>query len=48
MRHSTEAARARSSSHAEANERNRGSDASPEKEAFLHHGVEAKEDDDDL
>ncbi|TNN48662.1 High affinity cationic amino acid transporter 1 [Liparis tanakae] len=48
IRHSTEAARSRSSSNDEANDRNRGSDASPEKEAFLHHGVEAKEDDDDL
>ncbi|XP_034405885.1 high affinity cationic amino acid transporter 1 isoform X2 [Cyclopterus lumpus] len=48
IRHSAEAALARSSSHTEANKRNRDSDASPEKEAFLHHGVDAKEDDDDL
>ncbi|XP_031728591.1 high affinity cationic amino acid transporter 1 isoform X1 [Anarrhichthys ocellatus] len=48
IHHSTEAALARSSPETEMSERNRNSEASLEKEAFLHNGVDAKEDDDDL
>ncbi|XP_068456984.1 high affinity cationic amino acid transporter 1 isoform X2 [Clinocottus analis] len=46
--HSAEAAEARSSSLTEMDKCNRDSQASPEKEAFLHNGRDAKEDDDDL
>ncbi|KAM6911768.1 high affinity cationic amino acid transporter 1 [Lycodopsis pacificus] len=46
IHHSTEAALARSSPETEMSERNHNSEASPEKEAFLHN--DAKEDDDDL
>ncbi|KAK9536601.1 hypothetical protein VZT92_006370 [Zoarces viviparus] len=48
IHHSTEAALARSSPETEMSERNRTSEASPEKEAFLLNDVDAKEDDDDL
>ncbi|XP_054481268.1 high affinity cationic amino acid transporter 1 isoform X1 [Anoplopoma fimbria] len=48
IHHSAEAALARSSPDTEMNKCRHNSDASPEKEAFLHNGMDDKEDDDDL